>query len=137
MRLPVQEQYETKLYVFTWVNKTSGSDVAPTTVTLEVPGVASAQAVSAPVDVSQAKSIHVEIDTKTLTDHVATSIDINVYGGATTAIRQLTRWTGADAVTADAIQPLAVTVGPSCLWLLLDHNAGGRADVIARVYVRF
>ena len=124
--------YELRELTVTWTNKTSGKDIAPNSIVNQE---GESLSVANGIDVSQAKSIHVEVDT-TATLHVATSVDVNLFLGLQAGTRQTTRNTGVDAIVDNKIQGVAVTAGALRLFPTLDHNTGGRADVVARVLIR-
>jgi hypothetical protein len=134
--MEVVQGYAGSTWTLTWTNKTVGSDIAPTSVLDPMGNVRDA---TLPIPVEQAKSIEVEVDTLVTASHVASSVDLNVYGGLTPAVsgKQTTRRTGVDAVVADRVAPLTITPGVPYLWFTLDHNDGtSRADVVVRVFVR-
>ena len=110
----------------------AADDIAPDTIVNQD---GASLAVANGIDISQAKSVRVEVDL-TDTDHVSVGVDVNAYTGLQPAVPQSTRNNGLDVITDGNIEGMSVTVGDSRLFLTLDKNDGNRADVVARVLIR-
>lgn len=135
----VLQQYETKQATYSWLNVTvSGDGKAPTSlVVARGSGDGAAKsAVTDPVDISQAKTVWVEVDTMTST-HAASSVDVHVYVGLQNGVLPSSPHASENGISGHVVKPIAVSVGAAFLWVRLDHNENGvRADVIVRVFVR-
>jgi hypothetical protein len=132
------QQYDYKVVTAAWSNKTvAANGIAPDTLTI-APSGGDAITVDheAAVDISQAKSIEMEIDTVPVS-HVATSVDVHVYTGLQHAVLPTTPKVSQAAVGVQVVIPVAVTVGGQWLWVRMDHNDNGkRADVTVRLLIR-
>lgn len=119
----MSEYYNTVTYTLTWTSFAAADGTADDDATI--------------IEIDQAKSIAVQVDTLTATSP-STSTDFNVLASIDGSVYDNTNYAEELAVGADIVKTILVTPGPKRIKILADNNDGSNNSApIVKVFVRF